>query len=229
MNVGRLLPVLLWLGVCPARVGAADLTRIDRSIAREPAYQSRTPQYCLLVFGAQAKTRVWLVRDGNVLYADRNGNGDLTEKGERFTGSKKEKAIHWDIGTIVEANRKNRHSDLRVRFRRGSFSLGLRTAQGIRQEVGNEVGPLRFADRAQDAPIVHLAGPLTFLLRSPPRLIPGKEAHFTALVGTVGLGKGAAAYCHTRDFEKVQMAGTVEFPGQARATPLRVSCRYEGY
>src|SRR5262249_8163956 len=61
---------------------AADLTKVDRTIVREPAYQS-TPRYCLLVFGPEARTRVWLVQDGATLYVDRNGNGDLTEAGEK--------------------------------------------------------------------------------------------------------------------------------------------------
>src|SRR5262249_33364712 len=54
---------------------AADLTKVDRSIAKEPTYQTTTPRYCLLVFGPEAKSRVWLVQDGDVLYVDRNGNG----------------------------------------------------------------------------------------------------------------------------------------------------------
>jgi len=37
----------------------ADLTKIDRSIKKEPAYQGE-PKYCLLVFGPEAKTRIWL-------------------------------------------------------------------------------------------------------------------------------------------------------------------------
>src|SRR5437016_4869390 len=60
----------------------ADLTKIDRSIAKEPVYQTK-PKYCLLVFGPEAKFRAWLVQDGNTLYVDRNGNGDLTEEGKR--------------------------------------------------------------------------------------------------------------------------------------------------
>src|SRR5262249_25537794 len=78
MTVLRLLLVLLFLAV-PAT--AADLSKIDRTIAKEPKYQSK-PKYCLLVFGPEAKTNVWLVLDGDVLYVDRNGNGDLTEEGE---------------------------------------------------------------------------------------------------------------------------------------------------
>jgi len=72
------------LTFCP-NAWAVDLTRIDRSIAKEPVYKTKTPEYCLLVFGPEATTRVWLVRDGDTLYVDRNGNGDLTETGEKVT------------------------------------------------------------------------------------------------------------------------------------------------
>src|SRR6476469_7441592 len=68
---------------------ASDLSKIDHRIAKEPAYRSKTPRYCLLVFGPEAKTRVWLVQDGDTLYVDRNGNGDLTEAKERIGGPKK--------------------------------------------------------------------------------------------------------------------------------------------
>jgi hypothetical protein len=72
--------ILVWAGAA----GAADLSRVDRTLKKEPAYQSK-PKYCLLVFGKEARHRVWLVLDGNTLYVDRNGNGDLTEEGKRFT------------------------------------------------------------------------------------------------------------------------------------------------
>jgi hypothetical protein len=68
-------------------VSAADLSKIERSIAKEPAYHSK-PKYCLLVFGPEAKTRIWLVQDGDTLYVDRNGNGDLTEVGEKVVAEK---------------------------------------------------------------------------------------------------------------------------------------------
>src|SRR5438128_9808598 len=73
-----LAAVLLLAPAAPA----ADLAKIERTIAKEPAYQTKTPKYCLLVFGLDAKTRVWLVQDGDMLYVDRNGNGDLTEDGK---------------------------------------------------------------------------------------------------------------------------------------------------
>jgi hypothetical protein len=76
---------LLFLAAVSA--SAADLGKIDRAIQKEPAYQSK-PEYCLLVFGPAAKDRVWLVIDGDVLYVDRNGNGDLTEAGKKVEAIK---------------------------------------------------------------------------------------------------------------------------------------------
>jgi hypothetical protein len=61
-----------------------ELSKIDRGISKEPVYQHK-PKYCLLVFGGQATARVWLVLDGDVLYVDRNGNGDLTDPQKRIT------------------------------------------------------------------------------------------------------------------------------------------------
>ena len=58
-----------------------DLSKVDRTIAKEPTYRT-TPRHCLLVLGPKADSRVWLVRDGEKLYVDRNANGDLTEPGE---------------------------------------------------------------------------------------------------------------------------------------------------
>src|SRR6516225_2856406 len=72
---------LLLLGAVQAR--GADLKKIDRTIAREPTYTSKHPKYCLLVFGPEGTTRIWLVVDGDFLHVDRNGNGDLTQKGKR--------------------------------------------------------------------------------------------------------------------------------------------------
>jgi hypothetical protein len=60
-----------------------DLIKIDRTILKEPSYRTKSPKYCLLVFGLKAKTRVWLVLDGDLLYVDRDGDGDLTGAGER--------------------------------------------------------------------------------------------------------------------------------------------------
>ena len=52
---------------------AARVPKIDRTIGNEPEYQNK-PRYFVLLFGPQARTRVWCVLDGNVLYVDRNAD-----------------------------------------------------------------------------------------------------------------------------------------------------------
>jgi hypothetical protein len=84
--------------------GRVDLANINRTIGKEPNYTGK-PRYCLLVFGADAKHRVWLVQDGNTLYVDRNGNGDLTEADEKVTAKKlrfrdAEGAFEFEVGEL---------------------------------------------------------------------------------------------------------------------------------
>lgn len=91
----------LLLTVCGA-AAAADLSRIEHPIVKEPKYTGK-PQYCLLVFGAEAKHRVWLVQDSDALYVDRNGNGDLTEAGEKVTGKRSDStdAFQFEAGALT--------------------------------------------------------------------------------------------------------------------------------
>ncbi len=76
--------VLAMAAMAHAAEPGVDLTTIDRTIRKEPAYEAE-PYYALLVAGQRAEHRVWLVIDGDeVSYLDRNGNGDLTDEGERI-------------------------------------------------------------------------------------------------------------------------------------------------
>ena len=102
---------LVSLVLFAAPLSAADLTQIDRKIGKEPAYKSR-PKYCLLVFGAEAETRVWLVLDRDTLYVDRNGNGDLTGEGKRVA-------------------RKEDGNDIVTTFRLGDICAGGRTHKNL--------------------------------------------------------------------------------------------------
>jgi hypothetical protein len=115
----RVLSVVTSVAISVTAVRAGgDLAKIDRTIVKEPAYKSKLVKYCLLVFGPEAKTRVWLVQDGDRLYVDRNGNGDLTESSERVNAKQRKDADVEDgvfafeagdiqVGTLV-------HKDLRV-------------------------------------------------------------------------------------------------------------------
>jgi hypothetical protein len=103
--VANVLSALTW---CASACGAADLTTIPRVVQKEPAY-SGSPRYCLLVFGPEAKTRVWAVLDGDVLYVDRNANGDLTEPGEKVEAQRFQERRTFEVGTILDGARSHTH------------------------------------------------------------------------------------------------------------------------
>src|SRR5262252_1347668 len=107
MLLTRALPALLLLaaGAVPAP-GAAppavfDLAKVDRTLADEPPYRN-DPKYCLVVFGPEARTRIWLVLDGDMLYVRRDGESAwLTRRGQHFL-----------VGDVAEAGGKARHTNL---------------------------------------------------------------------------------------------------------------------
>src|SRR5262245_12490307 len=116
----------------PAVAGSAegpDLSRIGRRIAREPKYTTKRPLYGLYVFGPRAETRVWAVLDQSddskadydVLYFDRNANGDLTEPGERLVGPGP-----FRVGTFQDPATGHRHEKLTITRRSdGSVFLNM--------------------------------------------------------------------------------------------------------
>ncbi len=107
-----ILPCLLLVACGPA--AAADLAKVDRSVGKEPKYAGK-PKYCLLVFGAEAKHKVWLVADGDTLYVDRDGDGDLTGPNEKIAATK---------GDVEVAGS---HT-----FEVGELSVGGKTHKGLR-------------------------------------------------------------------------------------------------
>lgn len=222
------LGFLTGLFLCQSAL-AADLKALPRHIGRPPVLQTKAPKYCLLVFGAAAATRVWLVFDGDVLYVDRNGNGDLSEAGERFRPRQplKEAADFREfvVGDLVEKDGKTRHRDLTVtRFGRTSHhgKIAL-TAAGRGEQVAGQdgSGALRFADRPEDAPVVHFNGPLTLALPSGNTFRAGAKAKpLYACVGTPGLGEGTLAVLQQDAIpEDVHPVAELRLPGQQ---PLRV-------
>ena len=114
-----------------------DLTKVDRRVI-EPAGLVN-PRYCLLLFGPQAKTRVWIVEAGEMLYVDRNANGDLTEPGEAFAPTERQEFMtvgkdgkqvpyrEWTytVGDLLPADGTERHTRLElVRYQEGSGPEG---------------------------------------------------------------------------------------------------------
>jgi len=79
------LLTLLGAGAAVASAQGVNLRKVERTITKEPAYKSK-PKYCLLVFGQEAKHRVWVVLDGDVVYIDRNGQRRPDRRGRAARG-----------------------------------------------------------------------------------------------------------------------------------------------
>ena len=236
----RLGLVLTVVGLLSAKDISADTPKIARAIGRQPVYRTKSPKYGLLSFGPKGKA-VWLVLDGDVLYVDRNGNGDLTEPGKRITVERKagrdpdEDGYSFDVGEICLGGRT--HKGLSVSFAPlklyANGSLGKRAdvraaltkdpkamaasiavdadvpgmkGGGIGGRVSVSAGPidlvgvLQFASRPEDAPVIHLGGPLQVdFYAERPTLRVGRESEFVLVVGTPGIGPGTFAMVSYRD------------------------------
>ena len=215
LAVATCLFVSSWISVA----SGSDLTQIERRIHQEPNYESGSAKYCLLVFGAEAKQRVWMAVDGNTIYLDRNGNGKLTDDAKTVVGS----YAGWVyLGDII--NSEGVYSKLRIYLpsANGTFKLSVTTPRHGGQTVGSLIRPT-LADKPDDAPIIHLGGPMTLAQYGPVQEIPrnqdGVSYRVTSLklmIGTPGIGKGTfAAYhcnCRRKQGNDSTLVGEFSFP-----------------
>ena len=179
---------------------AADLSMIDRSIGDEPQYKSQ-PRYCLLVFGEKARTRVWLVEDGETIYVDRNANGDLTEKLEAIEPTKKRdlqdyREAAYEGGELVPADGSPKHTDFQlIQYQTAGkpvhYIVKVRVNGKHRQFAGWR--PI-FSESRQNANVIHFGGEFT------PRPLREKEwslkrgdQELHLCLFTPGLGDGTNA------------------------------------
>ncbi len=158
----------IWLA--PARADV-DLGKIDRAIKKEPTYQSKAPRYFLLVFGPEAKTRIWCVLDGDTLFIDKTGDGDLSEPAKAV----KETGGRFDVGTVTEQGGTTKHTNI---------AMGRTSTKGadnkveemihIQVDVNDRIRQYCFvakmAHRPEDAPVAHFGGPLRFDVRHSERV-----------------------------------------------------------
>ena len=109
-----------------------DLSKVDRTIVKEPSNLSQ-PGYCLMVFGPRADVRIWMIKDGERLYVDRNANGDLTEPGESFAPTQRRqfntmqegkpapyRELKYDVGDLTPAQGARKHT----RFEITQYQIG---------------------------------------------------------------------------------------------------------
>jgi hypothetical protein len=160
---------------------------------------------------------MWLVLDGQVLYVDRNGDGDLTGTDESLAMDPNRGG--FATTALKPAGSKFEYSDLLVRVKDGGrCEIHLRRKAHFPQRKSSDselqaltamVGftavssrewmdradieeyDFQFGDSAREAPIVHVDGPLTLRPLFTNQVFErGVRTHFPVMVGTPGLGKG---------------------------------------
>jgi hypothetical protein len=188
------------------------------------------PQYCLLLFGPEARLRVWVIVDGQTVSIDRDG-GDLPRKGERVG-----RLAGWQAIEIPDPDGVTRYVLTDV----GDYEEDDPSQRGLIVNVDVK-GPVeyrqycdvRMADQPQAAAVAHFHGPLTagprtILWKLPPKLalVRGdKPTDLPANVGTMDAARGCWVVVRTHNGESsafpdgVFPVVDVEFPSKGPGDP----------
>jgi hypothetical protein len=217
---------------------AVDLTKIERALRKEPEYKTKARRYCLLVFGPKADYRVWLVLDGETLHVDRNGNGDLTEAGESTgpQGRNTDPCSFKPVAILAPDGKTEEKLEFAL-YGWFDYTAGKDSPQ-VSQYVsvtwkgrcfgswGDETGECIWGRKPQDAPILHIDGPLQmgFEVHASNALERKGDGEFelNVGVGTKGLGKGAFLHlCYANDAIPKDLYPTalLEFPSKTPGGP----------
>jgi hypothetical protein len=215
--------------MCLSNASAGDLSKLERKIAKEPTYQSKSPKFALLVFGPEAKLHVWIVTDGETVFVDRNGDGDLTDPKKRF-------AKQDDCRNIEIANPEGKTQYVIT-------SIGVHEFSGEKHLMVNvdvkgahpyqQYSDAKLAERPSDAPISHFAGPLTMEVRTINWKVPTELALHTgdspvdlnAVLGTMDADRGCWVVVRSEPADgagpgkDVHPAVEVEFPAKTPGAP----------
>src|SRR5262249_54030272 len=148
------------------------------------------------------------------------GDGDLTGKDERLpkthtlqrvfqlgTFPARDGAEAFSLDVEVKPGRDGAESSYQIWCRPAKRTAFSDSPEGRAGQAPKEPpwlqktdGVLRFADRLQDAPIVHFGGPLTLTILDwhkplqPRRLVRGKENEISILIGTPVVGGKQEAF-----------------------------------
>ncbi len=226
---GAIMMVLtgLLFGPPPPRA-TPDLSKVDRTIGKEPP-RLADPRYCLMVFGPRADVGVWMIKDGERLYVDRNGNGDLTEPDEllvpadrrQFNTMQNGKAatyseLKYDVGDLKPNQGARRHTRFEMtQYQIGDapadFVLSIFVDGSIKQYAG--WSPL-FRESRERAGLVHFGGPMSvqpIRYKSISRSAAKPELHLR--FGTPGLDGGTfASLAYEAVPENIHPTAEIEWP-----------------
>ena len=188
-----------------------DLTKIDRKIRKQPKYASKRPLYGFLAFGPKATTCVAAVFDKStptspeydVLYFDRNANGDLTEANERIVGKPDvTESLVFNAGSFTDPKTADVHTDISFQMWIDAETNPFAVDISLKWK-GKHVVHSGFAQRPTDdcsfqpslksAPVFWFGGeaPLRVNRWGWTKLTIGKSQEIRLLLGYRGIGRGS--------------------------------------
>ncbi len=147
-----------------------DFAKVDRTIGKLPKLSAQRPLYGLLLFGLNGQHRVWAVLDKtkaeseqyDVLYLDRNADGDLTAEDERIVAAKEstyagKKATCFEVGDFRDPASGAVHKEFKVTSAADSVRIKVKW-RGDKVTMG-VFGPehetyQHFAESPRQAPIL---------------------------------------------------------------------------
>jgi hypothetical protein len=220
----------LLLTAAPAR--ALDYDQVDRKLINEPAYVSKAPKYALLLFGRDARVRVWVVADGQAVYVDRNGDGDITAKDEHFgkiADCRNIELADPDGGTRFVISGMSTYGEGNPPRPHLMANVEIKGSARYEQYCDAAMG-----DSPREAAIAHFHGPLTIgpqtiSWKVPPKLalVTGeKPVDLRAMIGTMSAKHGCWVVVRTHNgkapaFPKdVFPVVDIEFPSDTKGGPL---------
>lgn len=188
----------------PAPADPSGLAKVDRSIGKEPKYTGGKPLYGLFVFGPARKARIWAVLDKtspdapayNVLYFDRNANGNLTEPDERIAAKAVGAGINqFTVGAFRDPASGATHADLSfTMYPDGLLGFMVKWEKKLFLSGGHDTRPTpgsQFSPTRQAAPVFWpgLEKPLRFGVIKGRDLTIGEGNAVYFVFGRPGLGR----------------------------------------
>ncbi len=185
--------LLIYSAAAPAADPMPDLSQVDRSVRREPAYVTKRPLYGLAVFGPKADKPVWLVLDKSK--ADAKEYDVLHLDGRRLTRTA---GGNFVAGTFTDPATGAKHTDFAVRVSGEhddpTVMLSLRWKGDVKFGGGYpedpETGYMKVAPSRDAAPVVWVNGdpPFRFQRWYGRRLQIGGKDDLRVFLGQPGRG-----------------------------------------
>jgi len=208
------------------------LAAVERKIVKEPNYTS-TPRYALMVLGTTAEAKIWMVEDGDVLYVDKNGNGDLTDDGPPIPQSKirtfqSDKGMCRDCEYVLDQFQPQdglRQADFCLR----RWNYGDKEDYGLSLTLDGKIPMYAgwfgtfWADSPEKVPLVHFGGPLKPTVLRAQRFVLGSTLPRLSITFlNPGSAKGATSYLSIEALpEKTVPEVRIDWPVKKGDAPVR--------